>query len=107
MNRVDGRSWPESAKYALAGGLVIGLFTLLCYKLGLGLGVAAPVYLLIVVLQSLTGDIRSAGLVSILAAACLDFFIVEPRFSFRVMHPSDVFALVSFLITALIITELV
>ena len=107
MNRVEGRSWPQSAMYALAGGVVTALLTLLCYKLGLGLAVAAPVYLLIVVLQSLTGDIRSSGLISILAAACLDYFFVEPRFSFRVMQPSDVFALASFLITALVITELV
>jgi two-component system sensor histidine kinase KdpD len=107
MNRVEGRSWPQSAKYALVGGVVTGLCTLLCYKLGLGLTVAAPVYLLIVVLQSLTGDIRSSGLVSILAVACLDYFFVEPVFSFQIMQPTDVFALVSFLITALIITELV
>jgi two-component system, OmpR family, sensor histidine kinase KdpD len=107
MRRLRVRDLRQSVQYALAGGAVTGLLTLLCFRLGLGLGVAAPVYLLIVVLQSLTGDFLSAGLVSALAAGCLDWFFAEPIFTFRISRPSDVFALGSFLITALVITQLV
>lgn len=71
------------------------------------MGVAAPVYLLIIVLQSLTGDFVSAAVVAGLAAACLDYFFTEPLFAFRMTRPSDMFALGSFLVTALVITQLV
>jgi two-component system sensor histidine kinase KdpD len=107
MWQLENRSLGQSAKFALAGGIVTGLLTLACFQLGLGLAVAAPVYLLIIVLQSLTGDFRSSALVSVLAAACLDYYFADPLFTFRIMRPSDVFALVSFLVTALVITELV
>src|SRR5580704_6911571 len=107
MRLVDRRNLRQSAKYALAGVIVTALLTLLGYRLGLGLAVAAPVYLLIVVLQSLTGDFLSSALISGMAAACLDYFFAEPLFTFRITRPSDAFALVSFLITALVITQLV
>jgi len=86
---------------------VTGLLTLLCFRAGLGLSVASPVYLLIVVLQSLTGDFFSAAVISGLAAACLDWFFIEPLFTFNIMSPSDALGLLSFLITALVITRLV
>lgn len=106
MSRVRRSLW-QSTKYALAGSIVTGLLTLICYRLGFDFKVAAPVYLLIVVLQSLTGDFRSTALISVLAVGCLDYFFVEPIFTFNVMEPSDAFALLSFLITALVITQLV
>jgi len=107
MKRIDGRSLRHSAKYALAGGIMTGLLTLLCYRLGFDLSFAAPVYLLIIVLQSLTGDLLSAALISVLAVGCLDYYFVEPLLTFNVMRPSDALALGSFLITALVITQLV
>lgn len=107
MRLVDRRNLRQSAKYALAGVIVTALLTLVGYRLGLGLAVAAPIYLLIVVLQSLTGDFLSSALISGMAAACLDYFFAEPLFTFRITRPSDAFALVSFLITALVITQLV
>jgi two-component system sensor histidine kinase KdpD len=107
MKRVSGRALRKSVQYALAGSVVTGLLTLLCFKLGLGLSVAGPVYLLTVVLQSLTGDFLSAALVSCLAAGCLDYYFVEPLFTFRISRLSDLFALLSFLATALVITQLV
>src|SRR5579863_5557679 len=107
MKRVMAQDLKQSATYALIGGIVTGLLTLACYRLGLSLGAAAPLYLLIVVLQSLTGDFLSASLISIGAATCLDFFFAEPIFTLRIMRPSDILALVLFLMTALIITKLV
>jgi len=107
MTQPHGRSLWKSAQYTLAGGVATGLLTLLCFRLDLGLSVAGPVYLLIVVLQSLTGDFLSAALISGLAAACLDWFFIEPLFTFNIMSPSDALALLSFLLTALVITRLV
>lgn len=96
-----------SMQYALTGGAVMVLLTLVCFRFGLGVGVAAPIYLLSVVLQSLTGDFLSAALISVLSAGCLDYFFTEPLFAFRMTRPLDVCALVEFLATALVITQLV
>jgi two-component system sensor histidine kinase KdpD len=77
------------------------------HLLGLSLGTASPLYLFVVVLQSLTGDFVSSAIVSVLAAGCLDYFFVPPLFSFEVTGPRNVAALISFLVTSLVITKLV
>jgi two-component system, OmpR family, sensor histidine kinase KdpD len=99
--------WRRSVLYLLLGASILALVSLLCVRAGLGLNVVAPVYLLLLVLQSLTGDFVSAGLLSVVAVAILDFFFVAPLFSFQVVEVSDSFALLAFLTTALVITQLV
>src|SRR5580658_8544542 len=91
---VDIRSLRQSAKYALAGTVATGLLTLLTYHLHFGFNVDASIYLLVVVvLQSLTGDFFSTALVAVLAAGCLDYFFVQPFFAFTIVRPSDALAL--------------
>jgi len=92
---------------AVPGITVAGLVTLICYGLGLSLPVTGFCYLIVVVLQSLTGDFRSSAAVSVLCAACLDYFFIPPLFSFRVSGSSDTLALIAFLITGLVVTRLV
>jgi len=45
-------------------------------------------------------------IVSILAVGCLDYFFVEPLFTFQVQSPVDTLGLVSFLVTGLIINAI-
>jgi two-component system sensor histidine kinase KdpD len=97
----------QSGKPALLGTIAVAALTAVSYKLHFDLPVVGPLYLLVVVIQSLSGDYPSAALVSTLAVASLDFFFAEPRFSFQVNHPLDLVALISFLVTALVITKLV
>src|SRR5215472_8547560 len=97
----------QSGKPALFGSIAVGALTYLSYKLHFDLPVVGPLYLLVVVIQSLSGDYPSAALVSVLAVANLDFFFAYPQFSFQVTHPLDLVALISFLVTALVITKLV
>jgi two-component system sensor histidine kinase KdpD len=97
----------RSGKPTLFGSIAVAALTYLSYKSHLDLPVVGPLYLLVVVIQSLSGDYLSAAIVSILAVANLDYFFAEPRFSLRVSHPLDLVALVSFLGTALVITKLV
>jgi len=92
---------------AVPGIVVGGLVTLICYGLGLSLPITGFCYLIVVVLQSLTGDFRSSALVSVLCAACLDYFFIPPLFSFRVSDSSDTLALITFLVTGLVVTRLV
>ncbi len=81
-----------------------------CYSdllwVAFGLTVTAFLYLIIVVLQSLSGDFASSAIISIIADLCLNFFFAPPLFSFRVSDSSDLWALIAFLITGLVITRL-
>jgi two-component system, OmpR family, sensor histidine kinase KdpD len=96
------RSWIR----AVPGALLVGLVTFICYGLGLNLTATGFLYLIIVVLQSLLGDFISSAIVSIIADVCLNFFFVPPIFSFRVSDSSDIWALIAFLMTGLVITRL-
>jgi two-component system, OmpR family, sensor histidine kinase KdpD len=96
-----------SMRWCLVGSLCVALFTFLGYRLHLGFGVASFCYLLLLVLQSLSGDFLSSALVSLLAVGCLDYFFTEPFLSFEVMSPFDTIGLVTFLVTGLTITRLV
>jgi len=90
------------------GAAAVALLTAVCFQLlDLGFATASPLYLLVVVLQSLTGDFISSAVVSVVAAGCLDYFFVPPLFSFGVTGPPNVAALISFLVTSLVITKLV
>lgn len=88
------------------GCLVIGLITLVCYRLQLNLTVTGFIYLIAIVLHSLIGNFISSALVSVVAVLCLDFFFTPPRFSLEVTSPLDVLALVSFLTTGLVVSRL-
>jgi two-component system, OmpR family, sensor histidine kinase KdpD len=88
------------------GCLVIGLITLVCYRLQLNLSITGFAYLIVVVLQSLVGTFASSAAVSAVAVLCLDCFFTPPVFSLEVTDPLDILALISFLITGLVITRL-
>jgi len=97
---------PRSLIRTLSGCLVIGLITLVCYRLRLNLGVTGFVYLLVVVFQSRVSNLASSAVVSLVAVLCLDFFFTAPLFSLEVTSPLDILALLSFLTTGLVITRL-
>src|SRR5579871_5251099 len=59
---------------AAVGTLALALLTFAAFRLRMDLTSAMPLYMLLVVTQSMTGDFWSAAAVSILSAACLDFF---------------------------------
>lgn len=83
------------------------LLTWLAFRLHFNFLTASFCYLILLVAQSLAGDFVSSAVVSIVAVACLDYFFVDPLFSFQVNSPVYVVGLGSFLITGLVITRLV
>lgn len=99
------RFWRSSIR-AIPGTALVGVVTFICYGLGLNFTVTGFIYLIVVVLQSLLGDFVSSVIVSIIADLCLNFFFIPPIFSFRVSDASDILALISFLLTGLVITRL-
>jgi two-component system sensor histidine kinase KdpD len=88
------------------GCLLAVLLTAVCFWLHLSFAVTGFLYLIVVVLQSLRGNFTSSTLVSVLTVLCLDYFFVPPFFSLQVANPLDGVALLSFLVTGLVITRL-
>ena len=97
----------KTAQRIAIGSIGLALLTLICFEVHIDLASAIPLYMLLVVVQSLTGDFRSAAIVSLLSAGCLDFFFTQPLFSLFMNNPQNVLALFAFVFTALVITRLV
>jgi two-component system sensor histidine kinase KdpD len=98
--------WPF-AKRSLGGASVIGVITFAGHRLEINALSVSCMYLLTVTLLSLTGDFAAAAVVSVTAFLCMDYFFVQPLYSFRVSDPTDTLALFASLLTALVITRLV
>jgi two-component system sensor kinase FixL len=89
----------------LIGTLAVAMATLVCYRLHLNFATVSFLYLIVVVLLSVTGGFFSSAFLSILAVGCLDYFFVPPIFSFRVVERFNVAAIVVFLTASLVITR--
>lgn len=100
------RLWLSAVRPA-AASIAFALITV--FGLGLHLNATAivPLYLLIVVLQSLTGGAKTAAILTAVAGTCLAYFFFPPRFSFRIGDPLNQVALFTFLVGAHAITQLV
>ena len=89
----------------LLGIAGLGLITLVCFRLGFGPGRTSLAYVTIIALVSLLGSFIASVVLSIIAAACLDYFF-GPVFNFGAEAQNDVFRIVAFLITAVVVTAL-
>src|SRR6266849_3175187 len=99
------RFWRTAAQ-CLLGSIAVALLTFVCFQLQVRAGIAALLYLIVVVLLSATDAFVPSVLVSIIAVLCLNYFFIPPIFSLRVGNPLDIIALVAFLGTAGLITRL-
>jgi two-component system sensor histidine kinase KdpD len=106
MGKAKQSKFPRFIISAVPGCLMVGFITSACLGLNLNLTITGFLYLIAVVLQSLIGNSASSAMVSVVAVACLDFFFTQPVFSFEVTNPLDILALISFLVTGLVITRL-
>ncbi len=97
----------RSVQWCALGTLGVAIITGAGFLLQFNFAAASLCYLLLIVLQSLTGDFLASCIVSLLALGTLDYFFTSPIMSFRVGHPVNILALFCFLVTALVITRLV
>ncbi|HLG99493.1 MAG TPA: ATP-binding protein [Bryobacteraceae bacterium] len=97
----------QRAKWSTFGALGVAALTSIALALRLNFSAASFCFLLLLVLQSLAGDVSASIIVSILAVGSLDYFFTPPVFSLEVYSPFDLLALVAFLATGLVITQLV
>src|SRR5271165_3051836 len=96
----------QTAVRAVPSIIVVGITTFACFTFHVNFTTVSFIYLIIVVLQSLTGDFLSSAVVSVIAFLSLNYFFVPPIFSLAVSDSSDTLALISFLITGLVVTRL-
>jgi two-component system sensor histidine kinase KdpD len=80
--------------------------TFVCFRLQLNVATAGFLLLLVIVVQSLFSGFLASAIVSVIATACLDYFIVPPVLEWQIDNPIDALALTTFLVTALVITRL-
>src|SRR6202049_1093068 len=100
------RVW-QTIQWCALGAVAVLLLTWIAFQLHFSFLTVSFCYLILLVVQSLAGDFTSSAVVSFVAVACLDYFFVEPRFSFQVDSPIYIAGLGSFLITGVVITRLV
>jgi len=99
-------TWRTGAQFLLAS-TALALLTFVCFRLRFNLAATALLYLMIVVLLSLKGNLLSSTAVSLIAVGCLAYYFAPPIFSFRVDDPFNLLAIITFFLTSTVITTLV
>jgi PAS domain S-box-containing protein len=90
----------------LLGIAGLALITFVCFRLGFGLARTAFAHLILIALVSLLGSFGASVVLSIVAAACLNYFFAPPLFDLRVDAPDDIVRIAAFLTTSLVVTAL-
>jgi two-component system sensor histidine kinase KdpD len=96
----------RTVKHAAFGGVGVAAITAICYPLRADVAITGCLYLLLVVLQSTVATFTASAIVVVLAIGCLDYFFIPPLLTLRISSPLDAIALVTFLVTTLVITRL-
>jgi PAS domain S-box-containing protein len=92
---------------SLLAGAAVALVTLLGSPFETHRGAVALIYLMIVAVVSLTGDLFSSTVIAVTASLCLHYYFAPPPSSARIDEPLDIAAFVTFLATAAVITHLI
>src|SRR5215471_7400073 len=95
-----------AAQY-LIGIAGLALITFVCFQVGFGLARTGFAYVILVALVSLLGSFSSSVVLSVLAAACLNYFFAPPLFELRVDSTDDIVRIAAFLTTSLVVTALI
>ncbi len=85
----------------------IALVTWGSFRADLNAATAALLYTVVILILSLLDSFVSSAIFSVSAAACLDYFFIEPLFQLDVRNAQDVTTLVAFLVISLTVTSLV
>ena len=99
------RSQAVAAQFLL-GIAGLALITFICFQLGFGLARTGFAYVILLALVSVLGSFSASMVLSILAAACLNYFFAPPLFEFRIDALDDIVRIATFLTTSLVVTAL-
>jgi len=105
----DGLGFPRPPLVLLwlIGAIIMSAATVACFALGLTSSTVGFIYVAVIAVLSLMDSLRSSLVFSIIAVALLDYFFIEPIFSFQVAFDADFSTLVAFLVTSFAVTWLV
>ena len=96
----------HAARYGLAVGAVAVATVVVAAVAPLGLTSQSMIYLGAILLVAVVAGRAPAILASVLAFLTFDFLFVEPRFTFTVRDPSEWLALLTFLVVAVVTSQL-
>ncbi len=105
MRLIDKPRFWRQCQSVVASSVAIAVLTAVCYRFHINNATVVLFYLLVVVVQSLTGEVLASTFVAVGTAGCLDFFFLPPQLSFRVDNPVDAWALLVFPLVALVVTR--
>jgi PAS domain S-box-containing protein len=94
------------AAQLLLGIAGLALITFVCFRLDFGVARTGFAYVILIALVSLLGSFTVSVILSIIAAACLNYFFAPPLFEFRVDTTDDIVRIAAFLTTSLVVTAL-
>lgn len=97
---------PAVAAQFVLGISGLALVTLICIQLGFGLARTGFAYVILIALVSLLGSFSASVVLSMIAAACLNYFFAPPLFHLRIDVPGDITRIAAFLTTSLVVTAL-
>ena len=102
---------PAIVTQLLLGIAGLALITFICFELRyfevqFGLARTAFAYVILIALVSLLGSFVASVVLSIIAAACLDYFFAPPLFTFGAVTSDDIVRIAMFLTTSLLVTAL-
>ena len=89
------------------GILALAFASWACFELDLSFTTTALIYLTIIVALSLMDSFISSAVFSVVAVGCLEFFFVDPIYSFDVTRTEHITTQSAFLATSLAVTGLV
>jgi len=102
----EKRSWMQLLKQCAIGCASVAAVTFVAYKLHFPVATVGFIYLLLVVIASISYGVWQATFISLVAVCCLNYFFIPPIWSFTVSDDRDWIALVSFQICALVVSRL-
>jgi PAS domain S-box-containing protein len=91
----------------LLGIVGLAATTLVCFHLGFGVARTGFAYVILLALVSVLGSFSAAIVLSIIGAACLNYFFAPPLFEFRIDARDDIERVAAFLTTSLVVNALV
>ena len=106
MERKRTNRFGSTVAECLLASIAIALITFFCLRLQLNLATAAFLYQIIIIVLSLKGRIVSSVVVALIASGCLAYYFAPPIFSFRVDDPFILYAIITFVLTSIVVITL-
>jgi len=101
------RDWRKALAWLLFGCVILAIISVLGDRFGLRLAAASLLYITVVIILSMAGNVLSAILLGLIAAISLDYLFVEPKYSFEIAQPQDTISIIVFVFAAALVATLV